>query len=138
MNIEPLLSRVQKLKSTGKNRWLCACPSHTDKSPSLAISITDDGKVLINCFAGCDPYSILQSVGLDWDAVFPEKAISHREKPLKQVLYPSEALELMHYECLIVLVSAYSMQKGTLNQNDLERLEVSMQRISKAKWQAGL
>lgn len=141
MNIELLLSRMQKVKATGKHRWICQCPAHQDKSPSLALSITDDGKVLMNCFAGCDTYSILQSVGLDWDAIFPEKPNYQGDKqgakPQKQVLYASEALELIHFECMVVWASAYAMRNGTLNDYDLDRLEISMDRITKANRAAG-
>lgn len=138
MSIELLLSRMQKVKSTGKHRWLCQCSAHNDKSPSLAISVMEDGKILLNCFAGCDTYSILQAAGLDWDAIFPDKATHHRQKPQKQVLYASEALELIRFEAQIVLASAYALREGTLNTHDLERVEVSMQRINKAVQQAGV
>lgn len=138
MSIETLLSRLKKVKSTGKHRWICACPSHQDKSPSLAISVMEDGKALINCFAGCDTYSILQAVGLDWEAVFPEKATHQRQKPKKQILYASEALELIKFEAQIVLASAYQMRRNALTSEDIERLELSMQRINKVAQDAGL
>lgn len=138
MSIENLLSRLQKVKSTGKGRWTCSCPSHADKSPSMHIKLEDDGRILINCKAGCDTYSILTSVGLDWVDVMPEKSIGHRIEPAKQVLYASEALELIRYEARVVLACAFAMRNGTMNSNDLDRLEVCMQRINKVTQEAGL
>ena len=138
MSIENVLSRLQKVKSTGRGRWMCACPAHDDKSPSMHILMEDDGKILINCKAGCGTYEILQSIGLDWEDVFPEKPTHHRQKPRKQVLYASEALELLRYEARIVLASAYAMRRGDMTGQDLDRLEVSMQQINKVTQQAGL
>lgn len=138
MSIETLLSRLQKVKASGKNRWLCSCPAHQDKSPSMHILLIDDGKILINCKAGCDTYSILQSIGLDWEDVMPEKATHHRKKPLKQVLYASEALELLQYESDIVILSAWAMRDGRLTGYDLDRLEGCMNTINKVMSQAGL
>jgi hypothetical protein len=33
--------------------WLCRCPAHDDKGPSLSVADGPDGKLLLNCFAGC-------------------------------------------------------------------------------------
>lgn len=138
MSIETLLSRLQKVKATGKSRWMCSCPAHADKSPSMHILLSDDGKILINCKAGCDTYSILQSIGLDWEDVMPEKATHHRKKPAKQVIYASEALELIKYEARIVLASAFKMRRDALTSDDMVRLEASMQTINKVTQEAGL
>lgn len=138
MSIENLLSRLHKVKSTGKGRWLCACPAHQDKSPSMHIKLDEYGKILINCKAGCEVYDIIQTVGLDWQDVMPEKATHHRQRPQKQVLYASEALELIQFESMIVVSAAFKMREGTLNQNDLDRAVKSMQVINKVYSQAGM
>lgn len=77
MNINKLLDRLQKVKQTGIDKWIACCPAHDDKSPSLGIAIKDD-KVLIKCFSGCGATQILDAVGLDYSALFPET-----EGPLK-------------------------------------------------------
>ena len=138
MSIENLLSRLQKVKSTGRGRWMCSCPSHADKSPSMHILLADDGKILINCKAGCGTYEILRSIGLDWEDVMPEKATHHRQKPRKQVLYASEALELIHYESMIVAATAISMRNGTAKVGDISRLDECVNRITKVAKEAGL
>ncbi len=38
------------------------CPCHEDHNPSLSISEGQDGKLLVNCFAGCDPVDILRAL----------------------------------------------------------------------------
>jgi putative DNA primase/helicase len=34
--------------------WTAHCPAHEDRTPSLSIRDSDDGKVLVRCHAGCD------------------------------------------------------------------------------------
>lgn len=139
MSIETLLSRLQKVKSTSRGRWMCSCPAHEDKSPSMHIQLLDDGKILINCKAGCDTYSILQSIGLDWSDVMPESPTHHRQRPQKQVLYPSEALTLIRHESMIVsLVAADIAKQKPVSTERLERLEKSIQTIIKCAHMAGI
>lgn len=56
-------------RRTGSH-WMAPCPAHEDKSPSLSIRDTDDGKILVHCHAGCDQSVVigeLRSRGL-WDS----------------------------------------------------------------------
>jgi hypothetical protein len=48
------------------NQWLCRCPAHPDKTPSLALRDAD-GHVLYHCHAGCSQIDVrqaLRSLGL--------------------------------------------------------------------------
>jgi hypothetical protein len=73
MSAAALLNRLDRPKQTGPDRWLAKCPAHEDRSPSLSVRELDDGRVLINCFAGCGAIDVLDSVGLTWSALFPER-----------------------------------------------------------------
>jgi hypothetical protein len=132
MSLDTLLSRLTKVKRNGQGSWMACCPNHADKTASLAIKDLDDGRIIINCFAGCDTYSILNSVGLDWVDVMPEKMDDHAHKPVKQLIYPSDALRIIRFETQIVLYCAYKQRKSSLTNDDIERLELAMQRIHKA------
>lgn len=128
-----ILSRLQKVKKSGPASWMARCPSHDDKTASLVITDAGDGKVLLNCFAGCDTHSILQSIGMDWDDVMPEKAIGHRISPTKPVIYATEAIGLIRQECQIVLLCAMYYRKGKhVTDDDWERVLLAMERINKA------
>lgn len=138
MSVDMLLSRLDKVRNHGKGKHMAKCPCHADKTASLAINDMGDGRILINCFAGCDTYSILQSIGLDWQDVMPE-SVAGEHKPVKQIIYASEALKLIEHEARIVLVCAYDLKKNKpLQADEIERLELSMQRIKKAIEGAGL
>ena len=42
--------------------WLTLCPCHGDKRPSLSIRDGEAGKILVHCFAGCDPREVLKTL----------------------------------------------------------------------------
>jgi hypothetical protein len=132
MSVDTLISRLNKVKRNGTGQWMAQCPCHADKTASLAIKDCGDGRILINCFALCDTYSILRSIGLDWHDVLPESTAGNH-KPVNQIIYPSEALKLIQFETRIVLVAAYDLKHNKLLTSDeLARLELAMQRINKA------
>lgn len=131
MSIERLLGNLHKVKSTGRGRWMCSCPAHQDKSPSMHIKLEDDGKILINCKAGCGAEDILGAIGMEFADLMPEQPTHQRQKPRKQILYASEALELIRFEAQIILASGYAMRNNTLTNIDLLRTEKAMQTINK-------
>src|SRR5581483_12003674 len=42
--------------------WMAHCPAHDDREPSLAITDTRDGKVLVRCHAGCDQRDVIAAL----------------------------------------------------------------------------
>ena len=42
--------------------WMARCPAHDDRSPSLSISSSKDGKVLVRCHAGCDQRDVIAAL----------------------------------------------------------------------------
>lgn len=73
MSIATLLDRLSGVKQTGQGRWLAKCPAHEDRSPSLSIREVDDGRVLLHDFGGCDTQAVLDALGLEMSALFPER-----------------------------------------------------------------
>lgn len=61
--IEQFLARLDKVGTTPTG-WIALCPSHEDRHPSLSITESDEGHVLLNCFAGCRTEDICSAIGL--------------------------------------------------------------------------
>ena len=138
MSASDLLNRLHKVKRTGNGRWLAQCPAHQDKEPSLTLREKDDGRILLHCFAGCDTYSVLQSIGLDWSAIMPEKCLGDF-KPEKRIISAPDALRLIKNESRIITLYGFEMSKGrVIPAGDLERLLKAMERINKAVELAGV
>ena len=63
-NVQKILNRLEKVKSSADNQWNALCPAHEDKKPSLSIKLAEDGKILIHCHAGCNIKDILSAIDL--------------------------------------------------------------------------
>ncbi len=124
MPIDTLLSRLDKAKPKGKGQWIACCPAHEDRAPSMTIAETDDGRVLIHCFAGCSVEEILSAVGLGFDVLFPPKPDSHNPKHgIAKPYLPSAVLEVLAFEALVVAAAARQLANGeSLDSEDYQRL----------------
>ena len=135
--VENLLQRLEKVK--GRNgSWTARCPAHNDKGPSLAVRETQDGRVLVHCFAGCETASVLGSVGLDMTDLFPpdekRKDYPTTGKPsLKPAFYASDLMRIIAFEALVVQIVAFDIANGKpLSQETQDRMLVAYQRIDEA------
>lgn len=43
-------------------RAMCRCPAHDDKTPSLSVSETRDGRPLVHCFTGCKQSEVIDAL----------------------------------------------------------------------------
>lgn len=130
-----LLGRLERVKPTSPGRWLARCPAHEDKSPSLSIREKDDGKVLINCFAGCGAIDVLDALGLQWGALFPPNPAGRTHTAPRQSRIPArDLLELVSQEVSVVAIVAADMLAGkTIIETDWRRLAQAAARIGKAR-----
>jgi len=60
---EEILSRLQKVRKSGSG-WTAKCPAHEDRNASLSVTITESGRLLAHCFAGCTFDDIREALGL--------------------------------------------------------------------------
>jgi putative DNA primase/helicase len=54
------------------------CPAHEDSKPSLSIKVGDDGRILLNCFAGCTVEAIADALGVKVADLYPEQTKAKR------------------------------------------------------------
>ena len=139
MTAEILLSKLDKVKRTGPNRWHARCPAHDDKGPSLSIRETDSGSTLVHCFAGCSVHEIVQAVGLELSDLFPPRIAGEHARPERRPFNASDALRAIGFEALVVCAAASAMATGEpLSAVDRERLLVASERVQNALSGAGL
>ena len=101
--MHPILDRLDKL--TGRDgRYTALCPAHDDKSPSLSITETQDGKVLIHCHAGCSAGDIVEAVGLELKDLFPESNLSPQQKQQYRKQKSHAEIEMAFSHELLVLI----------------------------------
>jgi len=133
MSAEKLLSHLTGVKKTGANRWIAKCCAHEDRRPSLTITEKDDGMVLIKCWAGCGAADILAAVGLEFDALYPDKLNDHRGKPVRRPWNPADVLTVMAFEATVVRICAGDIAAGKpLNEAETQRLVTARNRLTAA------
>lgn len=66
--LDLLKTRLKHFTALRQSEFVACCSAHKDNHPSLAVSVTDAGKVLLHCFShGCSAKAILRAVGLGFD-----------------------------------------------------------------------
>ncbi len=79
--------KAVKAKGNVRSSFEACCPAHDDSSPSLLISIAQDGRILLHCFSGCGVHEICDACNIHITDLFPSK-IDH--KPGRPINIPTE------------------------------------------------
>jgi hypothetical protein len=128
--VDNLLSRLNKVKKTGKDSWKACCPAHRSNKQSLAIR-DDNGKMLIHCFAeGCAIEDVLGAVGLTFADIMPER--TGETKASKKPFYADDVLQISSDEILVAYLIVKKMLDGTVNATDMQRLIICGSRLRHA------
>jgi len=84
MEFLDIKNHFESIKDTGKNRFTCLCPAHTDNNNSLEVWLDDNDYIAIKCYAGCNINQVLSSIKLQKKDLVTENA-AKRFKEKKQV-----------------------------------------------------
>lgn len=138
MSADILLSRLDRVTSTGSGTWKASCPGpnheHGDRHPSLHIRETSDGTILMKCFSGgCSAADIVTSVGLTLGDLFPKPLTDHRRRGERRPFNAHDVLRAITVEMFIVHCAASDLLRGEpLSDVDTERLSLASSRILEA------
>jgi hypothetical protein len=129
--IDAVLSRLEKVRQRQAGQYSARCPAHADKGPSLSVRETQEGSVLLHCFAGCSVHEITAAMGLDMSDLFlPQQRTGREPKRLARVIAPSQALEVLVAEVMFVFVVASDMHHAkTIAPETFERLKQAAARV---------
>jgi hypothetical protein len=111
MSLDTLLARLDGVRQTGTDRWMCKCPAHGDRTPSLSVRRADDGTILIHCFVGCSAEDVLAAVGMGIRDLFP-RPLGHRLQKKRSGISPYEVMRALRREILIVELLAEDIACG--------------------------
>lgn len=117
--LDEVLSCLDKVKSSGVNKWKACCPAHDDKSPSLAITETSDGTVLLRCWVGCTAKDIVTAIGLELRDLFPGEKRGRRG--------PSKSA--IEHERMVYRIGKSLLEQGKLEGDDIRRFNTAKKRL---------
>lgn len=134
-----MLSRLEGVKRSGKG-WIARCPAHADRSPSLSIAEGSNDTVLLHCFGGCEPASVLAAIGMELADLFPTRDMRNltpaEQSGMRQASRHAgwaAALGVLQREATVLQVAATMMVSGTgLGADGMARLVLASQRIDAA------
>lgn len=132
MSVERVLSGLSKVRRNGHGSWSACCPAHEDRSPSLAVKETDDGRVLLHCFGGCSVDAVVGALGLDLSDLFPprQKEPGAGMSRVRRPWVASDLVRLASFESLIVHTVGVDMLAGnTVSDADLGRFVEAVARL---------
>lgn len=134
--IDRVLSRLERVKRTGPDRWVARCPAHDDRRPSLSIHEAEDRKVLLKCWSGCSVQAILEVLGLSLADLFPGDRRSLHESgtgSMRRTFDCRDALTGIAHEATVARLIIEAANRGDeMDIESLDRLAVAEQRISDA------
>ena len=131
MDVTELLSRLEKVRANGPDKWTACCPSHPDKSPSLAIKAMPDGRILLHCFAGCGALDVVCALGIELADLMPERPEHH--KPTRRAFTESDAFRCLAAEGAVIAVAASDIADGRqISPADAERVARAVGRVANA------
>lgn len=98
----------------------------------MTIRLLDDGRILLHDFGGDSAAEILDSLGLDWGALFPPDA-KHQVKPERRPFPALDILRAVAFEALVVMAAASAIRRGDpLTRVDDDRLAEACGRLQSA------
>lgn len=133
--LDRFLDRLEGTRRSSPVSWVALCPAHEDRHPSLSVREASDGRVLIHCFAGCDPASVCASIGMDLSELFPESDLplwyeGKSHKPLHRKFMPQDVIAVLARELTFLSVCAADLAKDDrLAAEDQQRLAVASRRF---------
>lgn len=140
MRADVLLARLDNVRQYG-DAWRANCPNgHNKARGSLSITETEDGRVLLHCFACHDTPGILHALGMAMTDLYPARINDPSPEARKAAADAFKrngwraALGVLDREATVVLIAANDVHDNkVLSPDDLARLGVAVDRISKAR-----
>lgn len=84
MTLDEIVSRLKNIKQTS-NGYTALCPAHKDEKNSLSLSDAD-GKILLNCFAGCSVNDICTALEIKVSDLFTSTNGKPKKKEINREL----------------------------------------------------
>lgn len=130
--IDQVLERLDGVKQTRPDRWLARCPAHDDRSPSLAITETSEGTILIKCWAGCSAPEIVNAVGLALKDLFPPRFDGTTHQASKPPRFSAhEVVKTVITEATILELAYRTLERGdALSLTDQGRVWLAIDTIN--------
>ena len=123
---------LQGARETRRSHWVARCPAHNDRAPSLAVRETQDGKILLHCFAGCTVQDVCDALGVRVSALF-SGGNSYDYAPERRPFDPVQILIALAHEATVLVLISETLRAGKILTTEMIlRLDLAAGRINGA------
>jgi hypothetical protein len=132
--LDKVLGRLHRVKRAKPGCWSSACPCcNSRRGRPVSICETDDGRVLLYAFCGCDTKAVLDAIGLTFADLFDGPLTMHASST--RVRFSArDLLEVVSKEVSVLAVIASDLlERRWISKKDWARLAVAAQRIGAAR-----
>ena len=124
--LERLLSKLDKVERLAPGnhqaRYRACCPAHGDKNPSLSITLSSSGTILLKCWAGCSAEEVVNSVGMEMTDLFPDQQKYH-SPPERRPFSADQAAKVIAMDAMTLAMTAAKIRnKEQLAKKDMDDL----------------
>lgn len=136
IGIDGLLSRLDGVKRIAPGKWTAKSPTRNERTASLSIRLTDDGRVLLHDFGGDEAADILAALGISWLQLIPQHLRNDKRAytPAERQGHDAQAaLSAIHAAAIITRICANKLVDGeALAPDDHRALRQAQHDISTA------
>jgi hypothetical protein len=112
----------------GNDRYIACCCAHEDKTPSLVITVKDR-RILLHCFAGCTPNSIVSAAGLVWEDLFEDEWDASHQRAISSQKPLEPVSQILVDENVLLIVRNKLANGEKLTAEDQARAEIAYERV---------
>ena len=69
MDLRDFLNRLEVVKGSGGDEYVCKCPAHDDRTASLCVREGEKG-IVLKCQAGCPTDAVLAHMAVSYTHLF--------------------------------------------------------------------
>lgn len=131
--IDRLLDRLEGVKQTGPDRWIANCSAHDDRTPSLALRLLPDGRVLVHCFGGCSALEVVSAIDLTMADLFEKQLGNLPPLRPRERWDRTDVWQLLAHESAVAAIAAADIAAGrAVSAEDAERAGLAADRLADA------
>lgn len=112
-------------------RFRTRSPLRNDRTPSVYITETPEGTILVKDFGGDSVAEMLGAIGVNIASLFPPKPDQHYAKPTRASMAVNDLIRFIGNDLRLVLVAArMTSNKEALAERDMTLLGEAIERIT--------
>lgn len=129
-----LLDRLDRARQVKPGSWAAGCPCcQSRRGRPIRVTETNDGRVLMYAFCGCETKAVLDAIGLTFTDLF-DAPLTFHASPTNARFSARDLLEVISKEMSVAaVIGSDFLARRAISEEDWARLALAAQRIGVAR-----